>query len=318
MNRPSSSERGQPVGSADDKPVFSGSIVAIATPMNERGELDLEAYDRLLDMHLAAGTSGVVVAGTTGEGATLDQAEVCTLVERTADRVEDRMSVIAGCGSNSTARTMGMARSVVDAGAEATLVVTPYYNRPPQRGMREHFLRVADASSKPMILYNVPSRTACDLQPETVAELAAHPLIVAIKEATGSLRRGEQIVAQCGDDLVLLSGDDQTFVDLMAVGARGVISVTANVAPDTMSQICTHALAGEYEPALKLNNNLAALHAALLVEANPIPLKWALTKMGLITETLRLPLVPLDDSQFGLLCDAMDRAGVPRPDTVPA
>lgn len=298
--------------------MFTGSIVAIATPMNERGELDLEAYDRLLDLHLDAGTSGVVVAGTTGEGATLDQTEVCTLVERSVERVGGRMDVIAGCGTNSTSRTMSMARSVVDAGAQGTLVVTPYYNRPPQRGMREHFLRVADASGKPLILYNVPSRTSCDLQPDTVAELATHPLIVAIKEATGSLRRGEQIVALCGDDLDLLSGDDQTFVDLMAVGAKGVISVTANVAPAQMSEICEKALAGDFEPALKMNNKLAALHAALLVEANPIPLKWALTKMGLITETLRLPLVPLDDSQFGLLRDALDRAGVALPDSVSA
>ncbi len=298
--------------------MFSGSIVAIATPMNDRGEIDLPAFDRLLDLHLDAGTSGVVVAGTTGEGATLNQAEICALVERAAERVRGRMDVIAGCGTNSTARSMALARAVVAAGAEAILVVTPYYNRPPQRGMREHFFRVAGAANKPVILYNVPSRTACDLQPETVAELASHPLIVAIKEATGSLRRGEQIVAQCGDQIDLLSGDDQTFVDLMAVGARGVISVTANVAPAAMARICEHALAGEFEPALRLNNRLAALHAALLVEANPIPLKWVLTKMGLITETLRLPLVPLDDSQFALLREALDRAEVPLKDAVPA
>lgn len=298
--------------------MFEGSIVALVTPMDERGALDLAAFDRLLERHRDAGTHAVVVAGTTGESATLSLDECCVLVERAVDRVGDAMPVLAGCGTYSTAATMVAARAVVRAGAHGCLVVTPYYNRPTQRGLLEHFRRVADAAEAPIVLYNVPGRTGCDLLPPTVEALATHPHIVAIKEATGSLSRGEEIVARCGDALTLLSGDDQTFVDLMALGAAGVVSVTANVAPKRMARICRAALEGDFDAAVAENAPLAALHRALLLDSNPTAAKWVLAQLGLITETLRLPLVPLDELFFDEVTDACEQAGLTLSEPVPA
>ncbi|MFK8017223.1 MAG: 4-hydroxy-tetrahydrodipicolinate synthase [Gammaproteobacteria bacterium] len=290
--------------------MFQGSIVALVTPMNEGGDLDLVAFDRLLDMHCDAGTSGVVIAGTTGESPCLSLVEVCRLTERAVDRVGAKLRVLAGCGTNSTGTSMSAARAVSTAGAHGVLVVTPYYNRPSQRGLVEHFQRVADAAQKPVVLYNVPGRTGCDLLPESVARLAVHPLIVAIKEATGSLERGEQIVAQCGDRLELLSGDDATFVDLMAVGAVGVISVTANVVPGPMAASCSAALANDFEQAVQFNLPLAALHRATMLQSNPMVVKWILAQLGLIDETLRLPMVPLESMYFDEVSAACEAAGL--------
>lgn len=290
--------------------MFQGSMVALATPFNAQGELDLPAFDRLIRMHVAAGTDAVVVAGTTGESPTLSLIEIAHLTERAVEQAAGKMTVVSGCGSNSTASSMTAAMAVTDAGAEACLVVTPYYNRPSQRGLIEHFLRVADAAKKPIILYNVPGRTGCDLLPESIAVLADHPLIVAVKEATGALERGEQIVAQCGDRIELLSGDDGSFVDLMALGARGIISVTANVVPQTMAKICEAAAQNNFSHAVSLNNGLSDLHHALLLESNPMAVKWVMARLGWIDETLRLPLVPLDAMYYDQLTVACERAGL--------
>ncbi|MFK7886126.1 MAG: 4-hydroxy-tetrahydrodipicolinate synthase [Gammaproteobacteria bacterium] len=290
--------------------MFHGSLVALATPFDRNGELDLPAFDRLIAMHVAAGTAGVVVAGTTGESPTLSLIEVVRLTERAVEQAAGKLAVIAGCGSHSTASSMSAARAVAAAGAAGCLVVTPYYNRPSQRGLIEHYRRVADAAQKPVILYNVPGRTGCDLLPESVAALADHSLIVAVKEATGSLERGEQIVSQCGDRIDLLSGDDGSFVDLMAVGAKGVISVTANLVPETMAQICAAAAQNNFSQAVSLNSELSDLHHALLLESNPMAVKWAMSRMGWLDETLRLPLVPLDAMYYDQLTVACERAGL--------
>ena len=290
--------------------MFQGSIVALVTPMDEGGDLDLAAFDRLLDLHVAAGTSGVVIAGTTGESPCLSLVEVCRLTDRAVERVGGQMHVLAGCGTNSTGATMTAARAVCTAGAHGVLVVTPYYNRPSQAGLVEHYRRVADAAQKPVVLYNVPGRTGCDLLPASVASLAADPLIVAIKEATGSLERGEQIIAECGDQLDLLSGDDATFVDLMAVGAVGVISVTANVVPGPMAAICNAALANDFDQAVQFNAPLVSLHRALLLQSNPMAVKWVMAQLEWIDETLRLPLMPLDALYFEEVSTACEAAGL--------
>lgn len=290
--------------------MLTGSVVALVTPFDRGGQIDYAAFERLLDRHVEAGTDGIVVAGTTGESPTLSLVEVVRLTEVAARRVGDRATVIAGCGSASTAKVIKSARAVVAAGAQACLVVTPYYNRPNQRGLEEHFLRIADSADAPVVLYNVPSRTACDVLPETVARLATHPRIVAIKEATGSLQRVEQLVAACAGQLEVLSGDDKSFVDTMAVGAVGVISVTANVVPQVMASICRAANAGDFEQAVAQNDTLRALHDALLLESNPMAVKWVMTQLGWIDETLRLPLVPLDSAYFEQVITACRAAGL--------
>ena len=290
--------------------MFKGSIAALVTPMTARGDLDVAAFDRLLDRHRDAGTHGIVVGGTTGESPTLSLVECCRLTERALERLGGDMAVLAGCGTHSTASSMAAARAVCAVGADGCLVVTPYYSRPCQRGLIEHYRRVADASSKPIVLYNVPGRTGCDLLPESVEILADHPQIVAIKEATGSLERGERIVAACGGRLDLLSGDDGTYVDLMALGAVGVISVTANVVPGAMAAVCRAALAGDFAQAVRLNGPLTALHRALLLESNPMAVKWVMAQLGWIDETLRLPMVPLDPMYFDEVMSACEAAGL--------
>jgi 4-hydroxy-tetrahydrodipicolinate synthase len=290
--------------------MFHGSLVALATPFDRHGELDMAAFDRLIAMQVAAGTDGVVVAGTTGESPTLTLVEIVRLAERAVEQAAGKVAVIAGCGTNSTASSMSAAKAVAAAGVDGCLVVTPYYNRPSQRGLIEHYLRVAEAGGKPVILYNVPGRTGCDLLPESVAVLAEHTLMVAIKDATGSLERGEQIVAQCADRIDLLSGDDGSFVDLMALGAKGVISVTANVVPEAMAQICAAARQNNFSQALSLNSRLADLHHALLLESNPMAVKWVMARLGWLDETLRLPLVPLDAMYYDQLTVACERAGL--------
>jgi 4-hydroxy-tetrahydrodipicolinate synthase len=290
--------------------MFTGSIPALITPMLDDGSLDLESWDRLLDLHMAEESDGVVVGGTTGESPTLTSEELATLVGRAKKRIAGRAPVIAGSGSNSTAKSIAASRVAAAAGADALLVVTPYYNRPTQEGLYRHFTAIADAIDAPLILYNVPSRTSCDLLPETVARLARHPRIVGIKDATGDVARGESLTRMCPAAFVLLSGDDATAVALMRIGARGVISVTANVAPRAMHDVCAAARSGNFDVATSLDARVAPLHSALFVEPNPIPVKWALQRMGLIAGGIRLPLTPLDEKHRGGVETALREAGI--------
>ena len=290
--------------------MFKGSIPALITPMREDGSLDLAAWDRLLDFHLTEGSDAVVVGGTTGESPTVNADELATLIGRAKTRVAGRMPVIAGSGGNSTSRSVALSRAVVEAGADALLVVTPYYNRPTQEGLYRHFTAIADTAGAPVILYNVPSRTSCDLLPETVARLATHRRIIGIKEATGDVARGEAVRRLCPEDFLLLSGDDPTAVALMRIGARGVISVTANVVPRAMHEVCTAALAGRFDQAAALDRHIVPLHQALFVEPNPIPVKWAAERMGLVAAGIRLPLTPLSEARRAAVEKAMREAGI--------
>ena len=273
--------------------MYSGSIVAIVTPMADSGALDLAAWDALLDWHLAAGTDGVVVCGTTGESPTLTLEEATELTRRAAARLRGRIPLIAGSGTNDTATSIERTRRLAGAGADAVLAVTPYYNRPTQEGLFLHFTALADASAVPVILYNVPARTGVDLLPGTAARLAPHPRIVALKEATGSLPRVAELRARCGSDLEILSGDDPSATEAMLAGARGVISVTANVVPQAMHALCAAAASGDAEHARRLDAGLQALHRALSIEPNPIPAKWAVQQLGRIAGGIRLPLTRL-------------------------
>jgi 4-hydroxy-tetrahydrodipicolinate synthase len=290
--------------------MFKGSIPALITPMREDGSLDLAAWDRLLDFHLTEGSDAVVVGGTTGESPTVAADELATLIGRAKTRVAGRMPVIAGSGGNSTTRSVALSRAAVEAGADALLVVTPYYNRPTQEGLYRHFTAIADTAGAPVILYNVPSRTSCDLLPETVARLATHRRIIGIKEATGDVARGEAVRRLCPEHFLLLSGDDPTAVALMRIGARGVISVTANVVPRAMHEVCTAALAGRFDQAAALDRHIVPLHQALFVEPNPIPVKWAAERMGLVAAGIRLPLTPLSEARRAAVEKAMREAGI--------
>jgi 4-hydroxy-tetrahydrodipicolinate synthase len=290
--------------------MFSGSLVAILTPMTADGALDWPAWDRLLDFHVREGSDGIVVAGTTGESPVLSAAEVEELTKRAVARCRDKLKVIVGAGTNATDSTVALTRNLSRLGVDAVMLVTPYYNKPPQEGLYRHFLAAADASAAPVILYNVPSRTAVDLLPSTVARLARHPRIVALKEATASLSRARELLSVCPKEFSLLSGDDATAVDLMSVGARGVISVTANVAPRRMHEACRAALAGDLVEARAVDSSLQPLHKDLFVEANPIPAKWAVSRMGIIGNAIRLPLVELSPAHHDTVLRAMRTAGV--------
>lgn len=273
--------------------MFSGSLVAIVTPMRADGAIDPEAWVRLLDFHLQRGTSGIVVGGTTGESATLESAELRRLVASAVDRCKGRIAVMAGAGTSSTAATVERARALGELGVDGLLVVTPAYNRPTQEGLYRHFTAVAEASSVPLVLYNVPSRTAVDLLPETVARLAALPKVVGLKEAVPAIDRIRQLRALCGPRFALLSGDDPSAREAILAGANGVISVTANVAPAAMSEMVASALAGDAAGSAVLDARLTPLHQELFIEPNPIPAKWALAQMGLIGGGIRLPLTEL-------------------------
>ena len=290
--------------------MFRGSLVAIVTPMADDGAVDFAALDRLLEFHLQAGTHGIVAVGTTGEASTLDVDEHIAVVAHIARSVAGRLPVIAGTGANATTEAVALSRAALGAGADACLVVTPYYNKPTQRGLVAHFTEIARALDGPVILYNVPSRTACDLLPETVAQLAVLPNIVGIKEATGSIDRARAIQAVCPSEFALYGGDDATAVDLGLMGAQGVISVTANVAPRAMSEVWEAIFAGDHETARRKDKTLAGLHQALFVESNPIPVKWALQAMGLIGPSLRLPLTPLSPDKTAAVRDALQQAGI--------
>lgn len=290
--------------------MFRGSIVALTTPMGESGEVDFGAFEALLDWHAEHGTDGVVVAGTTGEAATLLASEIEELLRRAVRRLGGRVPVIAGTGTPSTAITIERTRTACEAGVDGVLIVAPYYNKPGQEGLLQHFWAVAEASSVPVLLYNVPSRTACDLLPETVERLAEHPRIVGIKDATGSAARAREILERCGDDFLLLSGDDATCREWMLAGAQGVVSVTANLAPRMMRDLAEAALEGDAARAAELDALLAPLHGALFVESNPIPVKWGLHRLGLAPGGIRLPLTPLGREGQAVVQAAMERAGI--------
>jgi 4-hydroxy-tetrahydrodipicolinate synthase len=290
--------------------MFSGSLVAILTPMTADGAIDWPAWDRLLDFHVREGSDGIVVAGTTGESPVLSDAEVEEMTRRAVARCRDKLKVIVGTGTNATESTVARTRSLSRLGVDAVMLVTPYYNKPPQEGLYRHFSAAADASAAPVILYNVPSRTAVDLLPNTVGRLARHPRIVGLKEATASLSRAREILGECPAEFSLLSGDDATAVDLMSVGARGVISVTANVAPRRMHDVCRAALDGDLARARAIDVSLQPLHKDLFVEANPIPAKWAVSRMGVIGNAIRLPLVELSPVHHDTVLRAMRSAGV--------
>jgi 4-hydroxy-tetrahydrodipicolinate synthase len=290
--------------------MFEGSIPALVTPMGADGSIDFGAWEKLLDFHLAAGTDGVVVGGTTGESPVLERGEIEELIRRAKSQVGGRIPVIAGSGTNSTAGSVALSRAAEAAGADALLVVTPYYNKPTQEGLFQHFSAVADAVDIPVILYNVPGRTACDMLADTVARLSQHPRIVGVKEATGDVARGVAILRQSRPGFLLLSGDDPTAAELIRSGARGVISVTANVAAKAMHELCAAGLAGRHGEASAINERLIPLHKALFVESNPIPVKWAVHRLGLIGPGIRLPLTPLSAPLHGAVAAAMAAAGV--------
>jgi len=273
--------------------MIKGSLVAIVTPMTDAGAVDYAALGRLIEMHIDAGTNGLVVAGTTGESATLTKPEHVAVIEAAVRFAAGRIPVIAGTGSNSTAQTIELSKTVDQLGVAGYLVVTPYYNKPPQQGLVRHFRAVADAVTKPVMLYNVPGRTGVDMLPETVAELAQHPRIAAIKEATGDVARVAVLRKLCGPGFGLYSGDDATAREFILQGGQGVVSVTANVAPQAMAAMCAAALAGDATLAARLDAPLERLHRDLFVESNPIPVKWALQRMGLIAGGIRLPLIEL-------------------------
>ena len=287
-----------------------GSIVALVTPMSAAGEIDDRQLARLIEFHLQAGTDAFVIAGTTGESATLSRDEHIELIERACELVDGRVPVIAGTGSNSTAQTLDLSRAVDRLPVAGFLLVAPYYNKPGQEGMYRHFCTVADAVERPVILYNIPSRTGVDLKTRTVARLAAHGNISGIKEATGELGRVSVLRRACGREFALLSGDDLTACEFMLRGGDGVISVTANVVPAEMKALCDAARSGERLEAERIDGELGDLHRALFIESNPIPVKWALEQLGLAADGIRLPLTRLAGEHHRTLRAAMAAAGV--------
>ncbi|WJW76204.1 4-hydroxy-tetrahydrodipicolinate synthase [Thiohalobacter sp. IOR34] len=290
--------------------MFHGSMVALVTPMREDGSIDDDSLAGLIEFHISHGTDALVAVGTTGESATLDEKEHCALIRRVVELVDGRLPVIAGTGANATTEAISLTRCAMQAGADACLLVTPYYNKPTQEGLYLHHRAVAEAVPIPQILYNVPGRTAVDMLPETVERLSHIANIIGLKEATGDLGRLEQILDRCGGRLDLYSGDDATAREFMLRGGKGVISVTANVAPRAMREMCAAALAGDRTRAEALDAPLQALHRDLFVEANPIPVKWALYEMGLIPPGIRLPLTPLSSQYHETLRAALRQAGV--------
>ena len=292
--------------------MIQGSLVAMVTPMHPDGGVDWPALERLVEWHIAEGTDAIVAVGTTGESATLDETEHCELIRRTVTLVAGRIPVIAGTGANSTSEAIELTSCAQAAGADACLLVTPYYNKPTQEGLYLHHKAVAEAVDIAQILYNVPGRTAVDMLPETVARLAAVDNIVGVKEATGKLDRITRIRALCGADFAIYSGDDASAREAMLLGANGDISVTANVAPAAMHALCVAAMAGHGEEAARIDAGLAALHRDLFVESNPIPVKWALAEMGMIDVGIRLPLTWLSAGVQATVRQAMAQAGILR------
>ncbi|MES9940685.1 MAG: 4-hydroxy-tetrahydrodipicolinate synthase [Candidatus Thiodiazotropha sp. 6PLUC2] len=290
--------------------MFHGSMVAMITPMSEDGVLDDGALQGLVDFHIQQGSDAIVAVGTTGESATLDEEEHCAVIRRVVEYVDSRIPVIAGTGANSTREAIDLTRCAKEAGADACLLVTPYYNKPTQEGLFQHYKAVAEAVDIPQILYNVPGRTACDMLPETIARLAPIPNIIGVKEATGDLDRLQQIMDLCSSDFELYSGDDATGCEFLLRGGHGVISVTANVAPALMHDMVAAALAGNRSEAEAIDKRLAGLHSALFVESSPIPVKWAMTELGLAQKGIRLPLTWMTQTSEPSVRAAMQQAGV--------
>ena len=287
-----------------------GSLVAIVTPMLEDGALDLASFRKLLDWHIAEGTDGIAVVGTTGESPTVDNDEHWLLIKTAVEHVAKRVPVIAGTGANSTREAIEHSRHAKQMGADYSLSVVPYYNRPTQEGLYLHFKAIAEAVDIPQILYNVPGRTVADMQTDTVLRLAQVPNIIGIKEATASMERASDMIRRKPADFLVFSGDDGTCLPLMLLGGHGVISVTANVAAKAMHDMCAAALAGNNTKAREINDRLLGLHQHLFCEANPIPVKWAVQQMGLIKSGIRLPLTPLSPACHDRVRDAMRQAGV--------
>jgi len=286
--------------------MISGSIVALLTPMHSDSlEVDWDALKKLVDWHIEQGTNSIVAVGTTGESATLSVAEHAQVISVVVEQAAGRIPIIAGTGANSTREAIELTQAAADAGADACLLVTPYYNKPTQEGLYLHYRAIAEAVEIDQILYNVPGRTACDMNTETVLRLSEIVNIVGIKEATGDLERAKKIIDQCPEDFAVYSGDDETARELMLLGGHGDISVTANVAPKLMSEMCAAALSGNKDRALEVDSKLAALHSSLFVESNPIPVKWAVSELGLLSNTLRLPMTPLSASHHEVVRAAM-------------
>ena len=290
--------------------MIKGSIVAIVTPMHADGSLDIPGLRKLIDWHIAEGTDSIVIVGTTGESATVSVEEHCELIKLTVEHAKGRIPIIAGAGGNSTAEAIKLTRYAKEAGADAVLQVVPYYNRPTQEGMYQHFKAIAEAVDIPVILYNVPGRTVADMSNETIVRLAAIANIVGVKDATGNIGRGVDLLRLVPADFAVYSGDDPTAMALMFCGGHGNISVTANVAPRAMHELCVAALAGERATAIAINNNVFPLHQKLFVEPNPVPVKWALAEMGMMPAGIRLPLVPLAENCHATVRDALRDAGV--------
>ncbi|HEY6529551.1 MAG TPA: 4-hydroxy-tetrahydrodipicolinate synthase [Cellvibrionaceae bacterium] len=290
--------------------MFQGSMVALVTPMKADNSLDWDALHKLVDWHLQEGTRALVPMGTTGESPTLDYKEHMDVVAAVVDQVNGRVPVIAGTGSNSTSEAIELTQAAKELKADGCLLITPYYNRPTQEGLYLHHKAIAEAVAIPQILYNVPGRTGVDMSPATVARLAQVPHIVGIKEATGDLSRITAMKNTCPDGFILLSGDDASAVAAMELGAKGEISVTANIAPKAVAQMCQAALDGDFTRAQAINQTLVPLHRLLFVEANPIPVKWALNQMGRIDSGIRLPLTPLSVEHHSILRDALRAAGI--------
>ena len=290
--------------------MIQGSIVAIVTPMHADGSLDLPGLRKLIDWHIAEGTDSIVIVGTTGESPTVSVEEHCELIRVTVEHAAKRIPIIAGTGGNSTAEAIELTRYAKSVGAAASLQVVPYYNRPTQEGMYQHFKAIAEAVDLPVILYNVPGRTVADMSNETILRLAQVPGVVGVKDATGNIARGTDLIRLAPKDFSVYSGDDATAMALMFCGGKGNISVTANVAPRAMHELCVAAMEGRVADAVKINNRLIPLHNKLFIEPNPLPVKWALTKMGLMESGIRLPLVQLSEAYHDTVLGALREAGV--------
>lgn len=290
--------------------MFYGSIVALITPMDNHGNIDFDALQRLVDFHLSAGTNGIVVAGTTGESTTLSSGEFKQLLSHVVRQVDSSIPVLAGTGSADTANAIVHTQIAAELGADGALVVTPYYNRPMQSGLLAHYHALADASSIPLVIYNVPSRTAVDILPETVAELAQRDEIVAIKEAVPDMARIKALISLCGQSLVVLSGDDSSCLDAMRHGAQGVVSVAANAVPGLFGDMIAYAHSNNWQAAVEIDDTLRHLYGILALETNPIPVKWALHKMAYCGPGIRLPLLPLNEKYHETLKQGLKQLGL--------
>ncbi len=290
--------------------MFKGSLVALITPMLSNGEVDYEKLKQLIEFHIEAGSDGLVIAGTTGESATLTISEHSELIKRSVDMIDGRIAMMAGTGANSTAEAIELTQAAKQSGAKACLLVTPYYNKPTQEGLYQHYKAIAEAVDIDQYLYNVPGRTAVDMQPETVLRISTIKQVVGIKEATGDLEKLRQIQELVPKDFVLLCGDDSATREFILQGGHGCISVTANVAPAKMAEMCRLALAGKEDEAEAIDQQLMMLHDKLFIESSPIPVKWALSEMGYCENTFRLPLTPLSDDCHSTVKAAMRAAGI--------